>query len=91
MSRKWVIVLLFLAGFLIAATRSDLTGDTYTISQANIAGGGGRLAGVEFDLVGSAGQPEAGKTLIGQEYSVAGGFFAAGSLWRSLFLPLISR
>ena len=52
------------------------TAQSYSIDWYKIAGGGGSSAGGSYQLSGTIGQPDAGNTLSGGNYSVTGGFWS---------------
>jgi hypothetical protein len=64
----------------------------YEISWSTIDGGGGTSTSGAYSLTGTAGQTDAGATLSGGIYALAGGFWGGGGLSPSpLYLPLIRR
>ena len=48
----------------------------YSIDWFTIDGGGGTSSGGVYSLSGTIGQPDAGATMIGGQYSLVGGFWA---------------
>jgi hypothetical protein len=48
---------------------------SYSIDWSTIDGGGGTSAGGAYSLTGTIGQPDAGPTLTGGNFSVTGGFW----------------
>ena len=63
--------LLTLALFHLPATG---LAQSYSVSGAKIATGGGVSAGGSYSLLGTIGQPDAGATMTGGTYAVTGGF-----------------
>lgn len=49
--------------------------ETFTVSKYSIDGGGGRVSGGNFSLIGSVGQPDAGRS-SGGSYVLYSGFWA---------------
>jgi hypothetical protein len=55
-------------------------------------GSGGESSGGGYTLTGSLGQHDAGPTLSGGEYTLAGGFWGAGgTINYPVYLPLVLR
>lgn len=77
-----------LLSFLVLGAPND-----YAIAWWTVDGGGDLSQGGEYTLQGTAGQPEAGPSQ-GEEYSLAGGFWAGIVNWVWQFfthLPLVLR
>jgi hypothetical protein len=49
---------------------------TYSIDWYKVAGGGGTSTGSVYSVSGTIGQPDAGLTMSGGNYSLTGGFWA---------------
>lgn len=60
----------------LAMATAMALGQSYSIDWWTIDGGGGTSSGGAFSLSGSIGQPDAGTTLTGGQFSVTGGFWA---------------
>src|SRR5262245_41656697 len=62
---------------LLAIAGSALTAgaQSYSIDWYKIAGGGGTSTGSVYSVSGTIGQPDAGPTMSGGNYSVDGGFW----------------
>ncbi|MDW8325687.1 MAG: hypothetical protein RMK99_03890 [Anaerolineales bacterium] len=69
--------------------RFSLTPAAIGSSGYVIAGGGGASSGGVYSLRGTIGQPVTGIS-TGGTYRLSAGFWS-GPVWRSLYLPLISR
>lgn len=67
------------------------TGGGYDLTWSTIDGGGGSSAGGGYQLIGTAGQSDAGVVLSGGGYVLSGGFWSGASISRDLYLPLIWR
>ncbi|MDX9956703.1 MAG: hypothetical protein RBT75_21570 [Anaerolineae bacterium] len=68
-------------------------GDGYELRWWTVDGGGNQLAGGDFVLLGTAGQPEAGNVLSGGGFELSSGFWpgAAVITRHTVFLPLVMR
>lgn len=68
-------------------------GAGYELSWWTVDGGGNQLAGGDFVLLGTAGQPEAGNALSGGGFELSSGFWpgAAVITRHTVFLPLVMR
>ena len=63
----------------------------YDLSWWTVNGGGGMFStGGNYSLGGTIGQPDAG-LLVGQGYSLAGGFWSGGGQLHRVHLPLVVR
>jgi hypothetical protein len=60
----------------------------YDLSWHEVGGGGGRLEGVDYTLLGTIGQADAG-ALVGSEYTLRGGFWPGGTQIYRIYLPLV--
>jgi hypothetical protein len=80
---------------LLAAGLSAAQGPDHAIPRWTVDAGGGRLAGGDYVLTGTAGQPEAGVLMEGGDYGLAGGFWGGGSAApvgaHTVYLPLVLR
>ncbi|MBU0490428.1 MAG: hypothetical protein KKB13_01135 [Chloroflexi bacterium] len=81
-------LLLVIGGAVVgpAAVRAQ-TGGPYNLTWWTVDGGGDRLTGGSYVLVGTAGQPDAAAT-SGGTYVLAGGFWPGGAAQYRLYLPL---
>ena len=81
-----IVVLALLAGSIALAQSGG-----YDSSRWTVAGGGGMAAAGDFELIGTAGQPDAG-ALAGDAYALSGGFWS-GVLYapNKTYLPLVLR
>jgi hypothetical protein len=68
-------------------------GQQYSIDWFKISGGGGTSTNGQYSLSGTIGQPDAGATMSGGNYSVTGGFWSLVSVVQTPGAPvlLISR
>ncbi len=66
---------------------------SYEIAWSTFDGGGQTSTGSTYALTGTMGQPDAGMTLSGGTYTLAGGFWGIGAqlLGGRLYLPLLRR
>ncbi len=98
------IALVLLAGLLLASAAlaqtggdpSTLLGTGYDLTWHTVDGGGGRLTGGNYTLVGTAGQPEPGPALTGGDYTLYNGFWpgagaAPSPAKKYIYLPLVLR
>jgi hypothetical protein len=66
----------------------------YDLSWWTVDNGGGAITGNGYSLNGTIGQADAGATMSGSAYRLAGGFWAQvapGGVEHPLFLPLVIR
>ncbi len=85
---------LLVIGLLLLTTGLALaqSGSTYDPSWWTVNGGGGKIGGGGYILMGTAGQPDAGAALTGGRYRLIGGFWAgSGSAQSTIYLPLVMR
>lgn len=61
--------------FFLASIAAGQSGGTFNITKSVIAGGGGTSSGGIFVVDGTVGQPAAGTTSTGGNFSVTGGFW----------------
>jgi len=68
-------------------------GAGYELGWWTVDGGGTQLAGGDFLLLGTVGQPEAGNALSGGGFELGSGFWSGGALadQHTVFLPLVMR
>ena len=84
-----VLVLLLLVGTGVATYAQS--GDGFDLSWWSV-GGGQRVEGGGFSLLGMAGQPNAGPVLSGGGYRLGGGFLPAqGPARYGVYLPVTLR
>jgi hypothetical protein len=84
-----LLLLLAVAG--VVAVRAQ-EGGGYDLSWWTVDGGGAKVQGGGFTLVGTTGQPDASATLEGSGYSLVGGFWAgAGGARYRIYVPVVMR
>jgi hypothetical protein len=84
-------LLLLLAAAGAVAVRAQ-GGDEYDLSWWTVDGGGAKVQGGGFTLVGTAGQPDAAAAVEGGGYRLVGGFWAgAGGVRYRIYVPLVMR
>jgi uncharacterized membrane protein len=89
--RRWLLPALVALVALLLLSAAALAANGYQISWWTVDGGGGRSAGAGYALNGSLGQPDAGPTLSGGNYRLAGGFWSGGGVsLNEIYLPLIN-
>lgn len=102
-TKRWLVIaalLVLCAG--MAALFNPLSGaaqgpdQVYGLSWWTVDGGGGTSgAAGHYSLDGTAGQPDPGPLLTGDNYQVAGGFWSGGGLsgvsWHAIYLPMVLR
>jgi len=82
------VCLLILGGASVHAQ----AGGPYNLTWHTVDNGGGKLAGGNYVLLGTAGQPDAGAAPTGGNYRLVGGFWpGAGMAQYKLYLPLIIK
>jgi hypothetical protein len=87
-----LIVLAFAWATLTPSTAGPTAapGGDYRITWFTVNGGGGESAGGRYTLVGAVGQPEAGLSMSGGGYALAGGFWGRPVHHRHRsYLPMI--
>ena len=83
-------LLLAIMVLVVASAALALGGEN--ISRWVVAGGGGQSIGGGYALNGTLGQPEAGPTMSGGDYTLSGGFWGgAATTVPYIYLPLIQR
>jgi hypothetical protein len=67
--------------------------DRYAVSWWTVDGGGWTLGDGGYSLSGTVGQPDAGPALIGNGYTLVGGFWygVAAPEWYDVHLPVVLR
>ena len=65
-----------LLALVVASTAISASAQTYSIDWFTIDGGGGTSSGGVYSLSGTIGQPDAGATMTGGQYTLVGGFWA---------------
>ncbi len=81
---------ILLVGFVTLAQAQ--VGSGYDLSWWTVDGGSERLAGGDFVMLGTAGQPEAGNVLTGGQFTLSSGFWSSGGTTTAqhlIFLPLL--
>lgn len=80
-----------LAGFLIVRLMiTAAAAQNFTVDWLTVDGGGGASAGGVYSLNGTIGQSDAGGTISGGRYSLAGGFWNGVSLVQTLGAPMLA-
>ncbi|MCX6894547.1 MAG: hypothetical protein NTZ16_03385 [Verrucomicrobia bacterium] len=79
----------FAAGLFIASAAA-LCAQNYSIEWSTIDGGGGTSTGGVYAVSGTIGQPDAGPTMSGGNYSVDGGFWGVMAVVQTPGAPLLS-
>jgi hypothetical protein len=88
-----LVLVIVASGVALVGLVSAQSGGGYDLTWNSIDGGGYMFStGGGYSLGGTMGQPDAGATLSGGIYALAGGFWGSGGLSPSpLYLPLIRR
>ena len=79
---------LIIVGLLL--DRSAIHAQSYSTDWYKISGGGGASAGGAYQLSGTIGQPDAGGTMSGGQYSVTGGFWSLISIVQTVGAPMLT-
>ncbi len=66
----------YLVMLFVAVVSSRVNAQTYSIDWFTVEGGGGTSSADVYTLSGTIGQPDAGVSLSGGDYSVVGGFWS---------------
>jgi hypothetical protein len=88
--RRTAILLALAALLLLASAAVAQSGSGYDLSWWTVDGGGGTLAGGDYTLGGTAGQPDAAMW-TGGDYALAGGFWGGVAVDYHVYLPLVLR
>ena len=85
-------ILLALTGLLLLATLSSANGLGYTLDWWTVDGGGGTWSdtGEQYELDGTAGQPDA-SVWSDSEYILTGGFWSGAAVQYRTYLPLVVK
>lgn len=69
------------------------SGGGYDLAWWTVDGGGGRSSGGGFELTGTVGQADAGVQMVGNSYTLVGGFWgsAMAASEGKVYLPLVVR
>jgi len=89
--RGWLLPALLALVALLLLSAAALAPNGYEMPWWTVDGGGGHSAGPGYALDGTLGQPDAGSSLSGGGYRLAGGFWsgaAGGASLKMLYLPL---
>jgi hypothetical protein len=76
MKSKWRVSPILGAECLMFLLASSALAQTYSINWATIDGGGGTSTGGVYQVSGTIGQPDAGPTMSGGNFSITGGFWS---------------
>ena len=89
---KVLLALLVVLG-LLSVVVALAAPQAFSLPWWTVDSGGGASQGGGYTLTGTSGQPEAGTLLSGDVYTLAGGFWGAGSPYAGMeiFLPLVTR
>jgi hypothetical protein len=95
----WILaglaILLLVGGLLLAGlTYAQEPQQTYDLSWWTVDGGGGSSGGGNYQLDGTAGQPDPGPSMSGGGYHLEGGFWGGGLSGVGVFniyLPLVMK
>ena len=89
---KVLVTLLVILGLLSVAVALAAPG-AFSLTWWTVDSGGGASQGGGYTLSGTSGQPEAGTLLSGDIFTLAGGFWGAGSPYAGMeiFLPIVTR
>jgi hypothetical protein len=91
MKHKLLLICLFTLLLLTTVTIGVASMAGYTLPWWTVDGGGGTSNSTQYALSGTTGQADAG-TLIGGDYTLAGGFWAGSlKMGSQLYLPIITR
>ena len=77
--KKHLPLILILASLLLIVSVAIIyaqTGNGYDLTWWTVDGGGGTVSGGGYTLMGTAGQPDAGPALVGDGYTLVGGFWS---------------
>lgn len=86
------VVLSLAVGLALVGVVLGQSGSGYDLSWWTVDGGGDKVTGGGYTLVGTAGQPEAGQALTGGGYTLIGGFWpGAAAAGYEIYLPLVLR
>jgi hypothetical protein len=88
---KYLAVLLIL-GLLLTAVAMAAP-QAFSLTWWTVDGGGGTSQRNDYTLTGTIAQPEVGRLLTGDTYTLAGGFWGIGSPYtgEQVYLPIVTR
>jgi hypothetical protein len=89
--RRRLALALLVAAILATSAALAQTGGGYDLTWSTVDSGGGSSAGSGYQLAGTVGQPDAGATLSGGGYALAGGFWSGASTGSKVYLPQLRR
>ena len=75
---------------LLALTAATVHAENYSLDWFTIDGGGGTSTGGVYSVSGTIGQPDAGPTMSGGNYTIDGGFWSLLSVVQTPGSPLLS-
>ena len=87
---NWIkigLLVIMAAGILFVTGSVLANGGSYEIDWWSVDGGAGTSTGGDYELVGVAGQPDAGETASGGDYTLTGGFIPGLSEPAVVFYP----
>ena len=91
MRRATILLILMVLLFPVSGGRAQ-TGGGYDLSWWTVDGGGHRLQGGGYTLMGTVGQPDPAPRLAGGEFELVGGFWPGVlSPHVAVYLPVIIR
>ncbi len=85
--KRAVLLVPIIVALLLVSIVAAQSGGGYDLSWSTIGGGGGSSGGDGYSLADTIGQADAG-TLIGDEYTLNGGFWSGAVSQYKVFLPL---
>ena len=76
--------------FLLSLAASETQAQSFSIDWFTVDSGGGTSTGGVYQVSGTIGQPDAGPTMSGGNYSLTGGFWSLLSVVQSPGAPLLT-
>lgn len=87
MKTKFLFTLALIAGLSLPAMMSRA--QSYSVDWYKISGGGGASTNGQYAVSGTIGQPDAGNTMTGGNYSLTGGFWSLISAVQTAGAPTL--
>jgi hypothetical protein len=75
--------------FLVCLVPAVVVAQSYSVDWYKIAGGGGTSTNGQYAVSGTIGQPDAGNTMSGGNYSLTGGFWSLISVVQTAGAPTL--
>jgi hypothetical protein len=89
--QKKIVLVILMLGLLASISGVMLAPAAYDLSRYVIAGGGSRVQGTNYGVIGTMGQGVVGDHGVSAHYGACSGFWCGGIPPYRIFLPLVLR